>query len=103
MKPISGCACVDEHSEACRERRREYVRVKVKWRARLLAADPTLRPHGELTTYGHWGCRCRLCRDASRVKRYRYPRKSRTPLSEPRVGMDRHGKTQPFGREWVDG
>lgn len=35
-------------------------------RARL-AADPSLAPHGELSTYNNWGCRCERCRAARRA------------------------------------
>lgn len=41
------------------------------WReqaAKKLAANPAMAPHGVLSTYTNYGCRCELCKEARRVK-----------------------------------
>ena len=40
--------------------------VKRTWqeRAAALAADPSIRPHGNVSTYTNWGCRCDACCEA---------------------------------------
>jgi len=38
-------------------------------REALLAADPTAAEHGKASTYGNWGCRCKLCLLAWRRER----------------------------------
>ncbi len=50
------CRC-----EPCTEANRaEQTRQNVR-RAARLAADPTLAPHGDRSTYTNWGCRCEPC------------------------------------------
>jgi WhiB family redox-sensing transcriptional regulator len=44
-------------------------------RRQRLAADPTLAPHAEPSTYRNWGCRCELCRNAEWRHRRRPTRK----------------------------
>jgi hypothetical protein len=38
-------------------------------RSAALAADPSIRPHGNASTYNNWGCRCEPCRAAERDRR----------------------------------
>lgn len=46
------CRC-----EVCRA----DVYREVSLRAARLAADPSLAPHGDRSTYTNWGCRCADC------------------------------------------
>lgn len=68
-----GCRC-----DICRAAATAYRRKRTAERRLLLAADPTLVPHGRASTYGNWGCRCDPCRaawrDASRTRPHRQPR-----------------------------
>ena len=57
-----GCRCDD-----CRRHNREYMRSKhADLRARLAGEFDSL-PHGSVSTYGNWGCRCEPCVDAKRA------------------------------------
>ena len=51
-----GCRC-----KKCREANTKRVRVEQQSRAKRLADDPTLAPHGRRSTYSNWGCRCKSC------------------------------------------
>jgi hypothetical protein len=57
----SGCHCAD-----CRSAEAAYRKERTRLNAARLAADPTLKPHGRLSTYTQWGCRCVYCRRAMR-------------------------------------
>jgi hypothetical protein len=46
-------------------------------RAARLAADPTLRPHGDAHTYHQWKCRCRPCKDAWAARARAYASRQR--------------------------
>lgn len=81
------------------------------WRARVrevrasnkvkLAADPTIRPHGKTVTYQEWGCRCADCRAAMSEARKHWPSVQDTGHAQRERRQRR--RTQPFGREWMDG
>jgi hypothetical protein len=51
-----GCRC-----DRCRDGHANYVFAENKKRATRLAADPSLAPHGRVSTYTNWGCRCLVC------------------------------------------
>lgn len=76
--------------EACKEENRQRRRRMVANRQQQLAADPTLRTHGDPTTYDLWGCRCQECRTAAAALRLKYKHAKRLP-----------GRTAEFGREWL--
>ncbi len=59
VRAATGCRCV-----ACQ---RSNGTKPLAPKAARLAADPTLAPHGSLSTYNNWGCRCEPCREANRV------------------------------------
>lgn len=83
--------------DVCREAHRRYKqRCRDDARARL-AADPSIRPHGNATTYQHWGCRCEACAKAGYEKRRQF-----APYTNRKNGGRRRSTTQPFGREWLD-
>lgn len=84
----------------CRKKRREAKRTRVKYRQMMLAENPDLRPHGEAETYNGWGCRCRECRRAATLNRYRWDVGRGSILTERQEGL--RGNAKPFGREWVD-
>lgn len=75
---------VGRRCDECRRNARERKRVKIAWRRRLLAEDPSLREHGTHATYDQWGCRCRPCTNAANARRRSYM-----------------STAQPFGREWL--
>ena len=52
-QPGSGGRSEAERQRALRQRRASQIRD-----------DPTLAPHGRVSTYTGWGCRCDLCRTA---------------------------------------
>jgi len=51
---------------------RERLRRGKQSRATRLKADPSLAPHGELSTYTNWLCRCRACSDAFNAYKREY-------------------------------
>lgn len=55
----AGCDCPPCRKAIARARKKTRANRKAR-----LAADPTLRPHGEVETYRDWGCRCDLCKAA---------------------------------------
>lgn len=84
----------------CREEKTESHRMRMQRRRQQLAEDPTIRPHGNLTTYTHWGCKCDVCRKAATLARSSY-KKYRSGHQLPRtVNVS---QTLPFGREWCGG
>lgn len=58
-----------------------------KRRAERLANDPTLRPHGDITTYQSWSCRCRECVDAAAE----YAQDRRIAALKSNFANERHG------------
>lgn len=52
-----GCRC-----DICREANTAYNLSMREVRARRIAADPSIRPHGVETTYLNYRCRCAECR-----------------------------------------
>lgn len=89
--------------DVCRAARARWFAKRLEARRALLEADPTLRPHGNVTTYNVWGCRCSECREAATKSRYRYRFKGKSGF--PRdlaTGVWKNGKAEPFGREWLD-
>jgi hypothetical protein len=89
--------------DECRAAHARWFADAVRRRRALLEADPTLRPHGNATTYNAWGCRCTECRDAATEHRYRYPFKGKSGFPrQMATGQWRKGKAEPFGREWLD-
>lgn len=61
-----------------------------------LAKDPSIRPHGNVTTYQTWGCRCDECRKVASANRRRFA----PYFGRPIVVRKRWPK--PFGREWLN-
>jgi hypothetical protein len=55
-----GCRC-----KKCRVAHTARTIRRTAERTRLLAADPSLAPHGRASTYRNWGCRCRPCTTAN--------------------------------------
>jgi hypothetical protein len=49
----------------CLTCRRAFHEQRRQANRAALLADPALAPHGTLTTYNDWMCRCQPCRDAS--------------------------------------
>jgi hypothetical protein len=97
------CRCAD-----CTEMHRKAQYRSFLGRKARLKADPSIRPHGDATTYQNWGCRCEPCRRAgSEVNRkYRRPyvpgyvNPNGRRLYGPRGPVAR---VEPFGREWLNG
>jgi hypothetical protein len=56
-----GCRC-----SICRAANTDYNKSIRRVRARRIIADPSLRPHGVLSTYFNWACRCDECKAAHR-------------------------------------
>jgi hypothetical protein len=83
-----GAAC-----ETCREASARYIRRMRAKKRELLAADPSIRPHGNISTYQNWGCRCDECKAVGYAKRRQYPPYTEQVRQVPRP--------KPFGREWV--
>jgi len=69
----SACRC-----DACREANTARYRAEKQARAARLAVDPTLAPHGKVTTYTNWGCRCAPCSQANadRCREWKQRRRS---------------------------
>lgn len=58
-------------------------------RARVRAlADPSLIPHGTVSGYGHWGCRCAPCSEAGRMARAASRARRKQRDGEPLTGWD---------------
>lgn len=98
--------CRDDNGRACEVCRRGHADAAIagnRVRAERLAADPTLAPHGQSSTYGNWGCRCEPCREASRAKRRQYPHNysSRRRLDGTPY-RPRPPRATPIGREWLN-
>jgi len=66
-KPCDIC----REANTVRQRREKSLREARRTR---LAANPTLAPHGTVTTYQLWGCRCVECRVAMSRKNARRDR-----------------------------
>lgn len=92
---IKDCSCA-----GCLAIKQQRFHVRLKWRQRMLAEDPSLCVHGDVHTYNQWGCRCDDCRQAARERRYMYGFKTRKRTLH---GSPAHSTTPPFGREWLDG
>jgi hypothetical protein len=54
-----GCNCL-----SCRAAAALYIQQRRTKRAAALALDPALAPHGTVSTYRNWGCRCTECKAA---------------------------------------
>lgn len=57
------CRC-----EVCTEDHLARLRREKSERIGRLRADPTLAPHGRVSTYNNWGCRCADCVAAQSVE-----------------------------------
>ena len=57
------CRC-----EVCTGDSTDRSRVERAARKQRLRANPNLAPHGTVSTYKNWGCRCDLCRTAGSAK-----------------------------------
>jgi hypothetical protein len=55
----AGCRCDDCRSAHAIRHFDEQTKLAAR-----LAADPSLAPHGRVSTYSNHGCRCRPCRGA---------------------------------------
>lgn len=67
-----GCLCT-----ACIAWKNQQVEYKRKWRAKR--RDPSTLVHGRASTYNEFGCRCELCKEASRRSYLRRRRRSGQP------------------------
>jgi len=54
------CSCPE-----CLAENTRYWRAYRAAKATQLAADPSLAPHGNASTYDNWGCRCVPCTAAA--------------------------------------
>lgn len=54
----------DGRGRVCLTCRRKREREAKAARKAQIAADPSLAPHGVLTTYSNWACRCDKCKTA---------------------------------------
>ena len=86
--------------DVCREARRRWFAQRRDERRALLEADPSIRPHGDVTTYQAWGCRCQPCTTAATTLRAKY---GKYRNGEHIATVHRGPRTPPFGREWLDG
>lgn len=94
------CKC-----EVCRAANRERYNQGKAARYARFAADPTIRPHGDVNTYDNWGCRCRPCTQAA-TKQRSEERKRRTLRTTGKEkpknpAMTAKFRVQPFGRDWL--
>lgn len=70
-------------------------------RGRRIAADPSIRQHGNANTYKNWACRCDPCTAASASRAtYRQRRKLTNSAGAP--GRTARYRIPAFGREWLD-
>lgn len=93
------------NGDRCDECRAAYNMTRTNLRAMrtaMLANDPTIRTHGNISTYQYWGCRCAECRRVAKETRYKYPYKRRVSKGKRRYKSVPYGKPQPFGREWTE-
>ena len=84
--PVRSCArpdCGEEFqfrpSSAIYCSRRCAKAMTVRNQVARLKADPSLAPHGVISTYGNWGCRCKACSEAMSLysaERYRLRKKA---------------------------
>lgn len=82
--------------------RADQKRYAATRRARL-AADPTLRPHGDTNTYANWGCRCDPCCLAWHHKMQERKRgQSSQPGRRRRNGSGFRSQTAPIGRDRIE-
>lgn len=87
--------------DVCREASSLTRRRWRKARQEAIARDPSLRPHGNITTYQNWGCRCDKCRAVGTALRYSYVYDGELRAN----GYTKRavkGGVRPFGREWLD-
>lgn len=97
----NGRAC-----DACRKQHNEDIKQGNFQRAERLRADPSLAPHGKVTTYTNWMCRCDPCRASAADQSYQ----ARTdkegdvppPLFTRKGRYGRRSRITPFGREWTE-
>lgn len=80
------------HCPNCAKTASQEARTRLLWRQRMLAENPSIRPHGDILTYQAWGCRCADCRYASMVERRRYVLRGQVRTQF---------RSAPFGREWI--
>jgi len=100
-RPVMRSSCTDgPGGKPCKVCSDASTQTRRRWfaaRSAAIAQDPTLRPHGDLTTYKVWGCRCDECRHVATEARYKYAFKR----TSGRV-MYRQTRATPFGREWLN-
>lgn len=60
---VHGCRCAP-----CTQANTDYRRAERHRRAERIQEDPTLAPHGRVTTYTNWGCRCAPCSEANAAR-----------------------------------
>lgn len=92
-----GCRC-----DVCRKGNAVRCSIEYADRAARLKADPSIRQHGNATTYHNWSCRCTPCKTAMWVAiqvRTGTPVKRRDRL----LYFDQKPtKAEAFGREWLN-
>lgn len=106
-----GCKC-----DVCRAANALRYMEDQRDRCARLKADPSIRPHGDPSTYHNWGCRCIPCTKVTRpwafdtttpppaasgerVEERRKLRAKRERLMH-QVSVPKP-QAQPFGREWA--
>lgn len=100
------CRC-----QACRAAHANRQATNVAQRRAILEVDPSIRPHGNPSTYKNWGCRCDPCIDAGLKQRGESERRRRRgetpqviadPFKKPYPPYRMRSRIKPFGREWIN-
>jgi hypothetical protein len=102
-RPVHKSMCTDgPDGKPCEICAKASAEARRRWRqakAAAIARDPSLAPHGTITTYRNWGCKCAACREVGTALRSKYPF-----AGTGKDGFEYRRRirvVEPFGRDWL--